>query len=570
MQPVENQTAKNISNPFRSNAGGNGCTTRGMFYYLCCFWCFLPLLITSFIMAMVARSRMLNMQGNFSGYVSNWQSDMIYAITTNTSIPLSSDQYITPWIGSWPGNIQGCYCAHSNWLFNVYAGLKTRPCNSNETIYGFCDNIYPQGPVELRNWIGNTSLFLVKTKGTSFLQNYDKMDASGNCKAGFTKCGNPGSKSKGICLPASIPTCPITKVSTTQFPNSQMNSFPNFTVYTSRDNSANPICEGSITESYLCYARSLYAVTPGRTRYPLLQGYWENCQKDYSAVAVSEVGEQDLFNWNNVPYQKLPNYGVNNNYKYDLMLVPYLEWDPACQKEVPNVLNMNQNSDSLVSSFFVLFVLYIISFIGSLICYMVAFVGLDDKSRKCIYSVVFGIRAAFFIMVLPSLIIVYKKAGELGDTFGNITSKNCSTDTANANFSTLYSNYDSKISDYCKWFLWLAIIGFIFEIITFIFIVFGPDDEGSSAGPEGHDFNNPSNVYRYQELDSRHNSAANNQAYQPPPAYNSLNGGQAQPQAAGNIGGGFQQSPGQFARQGQASPLVGGVNPQQGNQARWQ
>ena len=131
------------------------------------------------------------------------------------------------------------------------------------------------------------------------------MNPDGSCLAGFMKCGNPASKSKGICLPSRFKYCPLTEITRLGSLKHRQISFTSAALFITNDTFANPIDRVRISENHLCFNKFSYSLTPGRTKYPLLDGDFSDCQKDMESISVTSLGEREIFDKNSVPYPLL-------------------------------------------------------------------------------------------------------------------------------------------------------------------------------------------------------------------------------------------------------------------------
>jgi hypothetical protein len=127
---------------------------RAVFYcaYLwCAFLGALAMLSASFAFAVIGKREADSLKNGFSDLVDSWDADRIYAVSSSapSSLP-SSDHYLKTVSGVWPGTIEGCYCTDSNSRRKVTRGLKTRSCNTNETIVG-CTSVDSTPRMELIN-----------------------------------------------------------------------------------------------------------------------------------------------------------------------------------------------------------------------------------------------------------------------------------------------------------------------------------------------------------------------------------------------------------------------------------
>lgn len=404
----------------------------------------LAMLIISFIWMCLARSQHTLMVDSYSSLVSNWDNDMVFDITGNANYPLlSSNYYLQPWSGYWPGTIKGCWCPITNSRRKVYRGLKDRGCNSNETRTS-CENIAPTDKRDLTKWTAGQTIYTVRGKDTSFLDTYQKMNQDGSCVSGYKRCGNPSSVAKGLCIPEGFSSCPLTDIASTA--KIGYNSVPltGFTLYTNIDKLANPVSDLLVRESHLCFIRGQMPKTAGRDRYKLLIGDYESCQNDPTSWSLAEIGEKDYFDINDVPYGKLTTFDTNNDYKYKLFAGRYLEWSPSCSDAVPSLTKKGEDLTYIKKQMLILLILYSIV-IGLMGIYNIAQVLLFIDDKKKIYKRVYFARLVAFVLVVPSLIIVTVHTGRFVKYFKNIVDIKCSTDDSNVQFEKIYTHYDQKV-----------------------------------------------------------------------------------------------------------------------------
>ena len=200
-----------------------------MVIYVCCgLLGSLACLISSLVFAVSSRNGCDELKNGFSDLVDSWDVDRIYDITTSNSSALAADYYVSGWNGLWPGTVQGCYCTISNTKRKVSKGLKSRECNNNETIVG-CTDVPSSPRKDLNVWKNNQRLYVIRVKGTSFLDTYLKIDNQGNCASSdFTNCGDKTSKSRGACLPSKYGRCLLTDISYTSKTGYNMSSLASF------------------------------------------------------------------------------------------------------------------------------------------------------------------------------------------------------------------------------------------------------------------------------------------------------------------------------------------------------
>ena len=454
--------------------------TATLYSCLCCC-CAFPLLIAAFAVVCVAYSRQKEFSDNFQNLGGNWKQNVVVGITNTDQVPLKEGQYVDRWQGNYPGTMDGCYCSTSAYYWRVSQGMKTRSCNWNETRAG-CREI-PSTPAKtLPKWINSQEIYVIRQRNTSFLENYSKLNADGTCAEGFRNCGNKESKSKGFCIQNSVAECPITDISSDIKPGYQQVAFLGFVMFTSRAADNNPIVDTLIRESHLCYSRQDFGITPGRKRYELLKGDYANCIKDDSGMSLGELGEADLFDINGVDYKGLINYSSDNKYRYKLLSSRVTEWAPACFPLVKDISARAEDSKSLDSTFFTLFVLYIISFVVSLFCFIRIVYVFAHENKKTGYLLVFALRFILFIVILPSLFSVNTKCNNISKFVTEISTKDCSTAPVNNMFRELSQKFNSSVISMNTWAIALA---FIEIAVEFIMIIVAMKAMGNSDGFDG-------------------------------------------------------------------------------------
>ena len=269
------------------------------------------------IFAVSSRNGCDELKNGFSDLVDSWDVDRIYDITTSNSSALAADYYVSGWNGLWPGTVQGCYCTISNTKRKVSKGLKSRECNNNETIVG-CTDVPSSPRRDLNVWKNNQRLYVIRVKGTSFLDTYLKIDNQGNCvSSDFTNCGDKTSKSRGACLPSKYGKCTLTDISDTSKTGYNITSLSSFNLYTSNSKSFNPVTEAYIRHDHLCFIRSQMPLSPGRSKYKLLNGDYENCNEDKSAFSVGSMKESEFYDLNT--FNVKLNFTVSDMFEYSAL-----------------------------------------------------------------------------------------------------------------------------------------------------------------------------------------------------------------------------------------------------------
>jgi hypothetical protein len=432
------------------------------------------LLLVSFIFMILAKNQMKIISKSVESLVSSWERDMVFDLTTTpgTSALTGTNFYETKWNGTWPGTLAGCWCEKSDSEYEVSRGLKTRPCNSNETLVG-CDDIAATSKRDLTRWIASNEITATRGRGTNFISLYEMMDDSGNCKTGYTRCGDPNSKSKGLCIPQGIGVCPLTDITSTAKQGYKSISLSGVNIYFSNSAGLNPIPDIFYAESHLCFIREHRSITGGRKPYPLLLGDFSNCKIDPLAWSVNEIGEKDFFDINSLSYTQFTQYDVSNNFKYKMLVARFLDWSPECKDIVPSLQNQAKEMKDSYTQHKILFGLYIASFCIGVIC-LVALGLLTFTFSSTAYKIFFIVRICSWILVAPSVVLCSASTGKMVKYFKNVTSLGCSNSENNQNFELIAKDMDEKVHHRNVVMAVLSFVGFFLEpIMCFIVLKFG-------------------------------------------------------------------------------------------------
>jgi len=438
-------------------------------YCICCAGS-LAMLVISFTWMCIARYNHSLMVETYSSLVSNWDNEMVFDLTGDANYALpSSNYYLKPWSGLWPGTIEGCFCSVTNSQRKVYYGLKQRACNSNETRTG-CEGIPATPKKDLDKWTGGQIIYAVRGKGTSFKDTYQKINIDGTCASGYKHCGNSNSIGKGLCIPDSFTKCPLTDISLeAKFGYSSV-PLSGFTLYTNTDNKANPISDLMVREDHLCFVRGHMPKTPNRGAYRLYIGDYESCQNDPIAWSLGEIGEKTYLDLNGVDYSKLTTIVIDDKYIYKLFAGRYLEWSASCADTVPSISKKQEDLNYIKTQFLILLILYSIVLALTVLYYLFQFVS-TINDNKILYKILYLVRILVFVLVAPSLIIVTIKTGGFVVFFKNVIELNCSTKETNELFKEIYTRYDDSVYGRVKVMIALAFCNvFADSFLAFLFL----------------------------------------------------------------------------------------------------
>ena len=175
-------------------------------------------------------------------------------------------------------------------------------------------------------------------------------------------------------------------------------------------------------------------MTPGREKYPLLKGDFEDCQEEKHVIGISEIGEMDLLNLNEINIEKLKGFESSNNFKYKMLAIRLLEWSPGCRESVEPFISTFFQISSLKTAHKVLFVLFIISLVFSFPTYLVRW---DMDIDRKVYCCAFCVRFAAWVITIPSSIYIIIRLSNYLGVLDGIIEKRCSTDEANGFFEDI-------------------------------------------------------------------------------------------------------------------------------------
>ena len=432
----------------------------------------LVLLCVSFAYNVIGRKDAIELKSSFTDLVANWDEDMIYGITNNANYVLpTKDHYLKRWNGLWPGTVAGCYCTQSSRTMNVQKGLKSRTCNNNETRLG-CSEIASTPAKDLNKWLNSEELQTIRIKGTSFLDNYNQIDETGKCKdLTYTNCGSLSSKAKGLCLPNKYGACPLTDIKSTAQAGYTPVAFNGFTFYTSNSQANNPICDAYIREHHLCFVRSSMPLTPGRSKYDLFNGDYKNCIEDKTTWSLGSMGEKTYFDLNQVNYQGLKTFTVDDTRSWNLLNGRMLDWSPGCSDTVPTLTAKKDEFEVLVSRYTNMVIVYSIALALIVISSFGILCSVFTKNRQ-LFKVMWFVKLLWFVMALPPIVIVFVKAQEFYKYFEKIVQLQCSNDDTNGNFMTFTDVMKYRLKNKTSIVLGLIVAMFAIDLIQCIVFLF--------------------------------------------------------------------------------------------------
>ena len=424
------------------------------------------LLLTSFIFAILARNQLSTFKETYESFIANWDQDMVFDLSLSATPALAStstNYYVSSWGSNWPGNNPGCHCSSSDASLEVTVGLHNGGCNSNQTQAG-CTDIEERGTQMMNKLMTAEIIYSVRGKDTSFLDNYRKMDSKGDCQTGYRRCGNPNSKSKGLCIANSYANCPLTDIRVTeQAAYSSLTLSSGAKIYFASADTANTISELMIVQHHACFVRGHLGYTPGRSVYQLLKGNYADCREDTLPMYLYEVGEKDLLARNNIDAGRLIEFRTSNDYKYKLAAARYVDWSVDCSDTVESMTNKQEDLKKLSKDFLALFILYIISFSLSTIAIIAKTISFIADNTK-LYKWMLFVRICLWIMVVPSIFITWVQSKQFTSFFLNIAELGCSDSATNAQFVALGNDFQNKLGYKNNIVLILSMVGMFTEI----------------------------------------------------------------------------------------------------------
>lgn len=462
-----------------------------------------PLYYASMICFFNAKEKMESLNDNFGEMFDTWKSDLVFDLTNSeTDRLLASNEYLVPWIGTFPGTIEGCYCKQNSTKYpEVIEGLKDRTCTLNEAISG-CLKLSKREAKPIDKWYSDQKLFGIKIRDTAFINTVSNMNTDGTCKEGFIHCGDPTSSSKGICIPSQIGRCPISSILRFNSGDDTELRFGTLNFYISRDERKNPISDLNITESHLCMVRSHYPLTPNRQRYPLLLGNATECQKDETADKIGLfMGEKELFERNEIKFEGLYDYDVSNSYPYYLMAGRNLEWSPECIPLIDKTMRGPQKSNDLYKQYQILKVLLIISSILFFTAYCAAGVSMAGDN-KSLGKVSYYLLAIAFLLIFPSYCIIMSRSSTFYNDYALVSSKKCSNEQTNNHFANLSKNFRETLGYLNNCFFWTGLVAMLLAAAGAIIYHLS----SSSYGNDGAADTSKGNIYA--ELEEPRNPIA--------------------------------------------------------------
>jgi hypothetical protein len=430
----------------------------------CCLSAF-AMLLTSFIYAVITKKQAYILRDGFTNMVTNWNNDMVFDLSLQSSPVLPDENYYTTeWNSIWPGNIDGCYCWKSNSKKKVTVGLKTSSCNANQTSMG-CKDISGTSPQTMNKWKGSQTIYAIRAKSTSFYANYRNMNSDGTCAKGFRICGDKNSKSKGLCIPEKYTKCPISHIQNSNPGGYTSLALNSLTLYYSNSNQYNSVCDLVYSQAFTCFIRTHYSKSPGRTPYGLLKGDYTSCIEDPTVIDVDEIGETDLLTLNGINHSKLYSFDTSNNWKWKLSAGRFIDWSPDCKDTVMSLSDKTVELNTMADQYLTMFILYIISFVLATISHVARFITCLQNQSKPYKWCVF-LRIATFILIAPSLIICTAKASQFLSFFKSISDLGCSNDDVNKIFEYMAEDIRLKVVSKTILFTVLAFAGLGCDIFS--------------------------------------------------------------------------------------------------------
>ena len=352
---------------------------------------------------------------NIGGPSKDWDNDLISRfLSTDSQVDLEGYEYVSAWPGSWPGTIAGCYCTETHSRSRVYKGVNKYSCNYNQTYYG-CIEVPEIRSVPLSNWTKDTQmLIVVRLANSSYLDLKSLRNDDGSCKEASKKCSD-------FCVPSVWKECPVTSIKiqgidekppNIHFYNHSVAIAGQYKVYWTNNGMYRTITDLTVAERNVSQGANTWCSSPGRQQYTLLDRASDSCYIDPRYEALQVVGEQWLLDTNKVPYQPLPDFDTNDQYKWYRFAGRSLDTKPECidsQLElaltVPDRLirlkNIDANFNTTIWFILGMCILYIIIMSTTQLCSIREF----DKLFMCFAGVTTIIELVLFMIMLINYLI---------------------------------------------------------------------------------------------------------------------------------------------------------------------
>ena len=433
--------------------------------------------IASFVLVVLVWVFTKRLRNGYDSFVDPWNRDAVFGISSASANPPSypsSKYYLDPIVGRWPGTKPGCYCSAANEAEevedSVRGGLKTRECDLNETRAG-CKDIKETKPLNLTRWGNSVSQQMVKANGTSFLELYKQMKEDGSCESGYFHCGNPNSISKGICIPNSLVSCPITFLKNSVDSNfKQEPSFSN-QIYSTNKPDNNTISDMVIELDHACFIRSHFPLPPSVSKYPLFYGEFDYCEADKKPFIIEEISETTFLTSNGIRYSLLTDFKPSSGSYYRLMGKRNLEWSPSCKETVGPLAAKSEYLAKTYNQTLILFIIFIIS-LTPLVLNSLNFVcGVYKTHSKSCFKASFVLRSLCFLLLLPSFIIVMARLHSLHSFMGNIGDLNCTDEESANQYKKIADNLKKVSINLMDISFTLYILSYVLDVIvSYVFV----------------------------------------------------------------------------------------------------
>ena len=403
------------------------------------------------VLAVFTLANFGDFSNSYRGISSNWNKDLITGFSSGAPASLQPYERFHGWKGSYPGTVEGCFCASSDTERNVISGLHRRRCSSSD-LAASCTAVPATPESELGYWDSSSEQLTFRSaQNSSFLHLHSNMDGQGRCKEGSRRCGSPDSISKGLCVPSSWVDCPVTEVRVgLSNPNpSKYNmsvSFSNYNLFYSTSSDANPIADLRTAENAVCLNPSTASLTPGRHAYPLYRPDTSKCVQDNRYTKLDSIGERLLLDNNRIEYQQLSGFSTSDTFVWSRFFRRIIEWRPECLEEVPRIASLAGEVDSATN--WIILALFFAVMAGNVsilvhtfeICYSClrsvhSKVSAVCRVIRCVCNaIVFLAFFATFVMLWP-----------LDHFFARLASRGCSDDQSNRSFSGLQTDLRNKV-----------------------------------------------------------------------------------------------------------------------------
>ena len=360
-----------------------------------------------------------------------------------------------PVYGFWPGFNDGC----------IENDGRIEEVSSSS----YCDNgtfVKSTNSVNMSRWLIRQPLYAIRIRNSSLYSTRSNINPDASCKEGFIKCGDPSSLSGGVCLSSSIPSCPITNISSVYISGYETREIEGATLYVAREKGQNPIAEIFISEHHACFYRYKKSISPNRVVHPLLRYNEGECQEDNSVHSFSSIQESDLLKYNGIAIRS--DYKFNSSgYEWKMFVAPMVDYKRSCDIDLESVIKLGADYEAFLGFYNNLSFIYIYEIIISILCVLLI-CCLMSPENKSIVGFLFLSRSIIFILVLIfDIVIIYRYKSTIS-TIKLISQSSCINDNLKLLVKEAHHYVNSNIMSIYYIYTSIHIASYIMNIIHLI------------------------------------------------------------------------------------------------------